>query len=161
MIAIKFKPVGKKHQGSFRVVVGEKRSKLRGVFIEDLGWYNPANSTYHVNKERAQYWISVGAQPTDTVHNLLVRGGVVRGKKIAVHRTAKKSAEEQSAEASKTVKAEIAETVPVSSPAPKESAPSEDTAKTEEKKDENEEKSSEKESKKEDKVSSEEDEGTS
>ena len=125
MIAIKFKPVGKKHQGSFRVVVAEKRSKLRGLFIEDLGWYNPSDSTYHVNKERAQYWLSVGAQPTDTVHNLLVRGSVVRGKKISVHKTSKKSAETSVAEATPAVKAPAAEVGATDVPISQEAEPSE------------------------------------
>jgi len=85
MLAIKLKRVGKKHQASFRVVVAEKRSKVHGNFVEDLGWMNPRTDEAQVNGERASYWMKVGAQPTPTVWNLLVRKGVVRGKKIAVH----------------------------------------------------------------------------
>ncbi len=85
MIAIKFKKVGKKHQASFRIVVAEKRSKLQGNFIEDLGWFNPRSDEYRIEKERAAYWLSVGAQPTPTVWNLMVRVGAARGKKIPVH----------------------------------------------------------------------------
>lgn len=95
MLAIKFRPVGKKKQRSFRVVVAEKRSKLQGRFVEDLGWYNPHNDQYSLNEERVKYWIGTGAQPTDGVHNLLVRAGILPGPKRPVHSSRKK--EEKSA----------------------------------------------------------------
>ncbi|MEX1013674.1 MAG: 30S ribosomal protein S16 [Candidatus Paceibacterota bacterium] len=98
MVAIKLRPVGKKGQISYRVVVTKKRSKLKGRFIEDLGWVNRHNDQFEVNKERANYWLGVGAQPTDTVHNLLVSAGVIEGKKRAVHSKKKKSEEEIEAE---------------------------------------------------------------
>lgn len=85
MLAIKLKRIGKKHQASFRVVVAEKRSKVKGNFVEDLGWVNPRTDDTKVNAERVSYWLGVGAQPTDTVWNLLVKAGVAKGKKIAVH----------------------------------------------------------------------------
>ena len=89
MLAIKFKRVGKKHQASFRVVVAEKRSKLNGRFVDDLGWFNPKTDAFEINKEKTMYWIGVGAQPTASIHNLLNRAGVIKGKKIAVHKKAK------------------------------------------------------------------------
>ena len=93
MLAIKFKRIGKKHQGSFRVVVMEKRSKLQGRFTEDLGWVNPRTDKFEMDKKRAEYWLKVGAQPTATVYNLLVKAGVISGKKIPVHKKSKKVAE--------------------------------------------------------------------
>jgi small subunit ribosomal protein S16 len=99
MLAIKFKRVGKKHQASFRIVVMEKRSKLQGRAREDLGWVNPHTKTEEINKERARYWLGVGAQPTPTVWNILVRTGVVEGKKIPVHKKSKKKAPEAAPEA--------------------------------------------------------------
>ncbi|MBI2592630.1 MAG: 30S ribosomal protein S16 [Candidatus Colwellbacteria bacterium] len=71
MINLKLKSVGKKHERSFRLVVQEKRSKVLGKFIEDLGWYNPKTDKLEVNKERAGYWLGVGALPTATVTQLL------------------------------------------------------------------------------------------
>lgn len=94
MLAIKLKRIGKKHQAAFRVIVAEKRSKLNGRFVEDLGWMNPHTSSFEVNKERVKYWISVGASPTPTVHNLLVLSGAVDGKKIPVHKKSKKKSED-------------------------------------------------------------------
>lgn len=91
MLAIKLKRVGKKHQTTFRVIVSEKRSKLDGRFTDDLGWVNPHNDTCKINKEAALHWISVGAKPTDTVHNLLVKEGIIKGEKISVHKKSKKT----------------------------------------------------------------------
>ena len=71
MIAIKFKRIGKKKQASFRVIVAEKRSKINGRFIEDLGWFNPHNDKFQLNTERIGYWIKNGAQPTPSIKNLL------------------------------------------------------------------------------------------
>lgn len=93
MLAIKFKRIGKKRQASFRVVVAEKRLKLQGRFIEDLGWVNPRTDEYRVDAARAAHWIKMGAKPTDTAWNLLVRAGTVRGKKISVHGKSKKPTE--------------------------------------------------------------------
>lgn len=89
MLAIKLKRIGKKHQPSFRIVVAEKRSKLNGRYIEDIGWLDPGADKLNIKKDRAEYWLKVGAQPTDTVHNLLVKSGVVGGPKRPKHRTKK------------------------------------------------------------------------
>ncbi len=89
MLAIKFKRIGKKHQASFRVIISEKRYKVFGRFVEDLGWMNPRTNEVKIDKEKAAYWIKVGAQPTPSVHNLLVREGVIDAKKIPVHQKPK------------------------------------------------------------------------
>jgi len=93
MLAIKFKRVGKRGQVSFRVVVAEKRSKLQSRYVDDLGWWNPRTDQYDVKKEKSEQWIKNGAQPTDSVHNLLVKAGVIKGPKIPVHGKAKGKAE--------------------------------------------------------------------
>lgn len=90
MLAIKFKRAGKKHQATFRVVVMERRSKLNGRFVDDLGWMDPHADTFSVRKEEAKRWISVGAQPTPSVHNLFVRVGVIDAPKIPVHNVPRK-----------------------------------------------------------------------
>lgn len=73
MLAIKLKRIGKKHQAAYRVVVAEKRFKLKGRYVEDLGWFNPHTDEMSVNKERAEYWIKNGARPTDRVRHLLTK----------------------------------------------------------------------------------------
>ena len=95
MLAIKLKRIGKKHQAAFRLVVAEKRSKLGGRFVEDLGWWNPISTLLKVNKDRVSYWMKSGAKPTATVHNLLITADVIQGKKIAVHKKSKKVATEE------------------------------------------------------------------
>ncbi len=100
MLVIRLKPVGRKHQISFRIVVTEKRSKLNGPYREDLGFYNPASDKFAVNAERAKYWLGVGAQPSDTVYNIFVSAGVIEGpKKIVKIKKAKKSKEKENIQA--------------------------------------------------------------
>ena len=84
MLAIKLQRVGKKHQPSYRFVVAEKKSKMIAPPVEDLGSYNPFTKAATVNKERAMHWIKMGAQPTLSVHNLLVEQGIVSTPKKAV-----------------------------------------------------------------------------
>lgn len=93
MLVLKLQRIGKKHQAYFRLVVGEKHSKLNGKQVDYLGWYNPNNNKSEFNKERVLYWLKNGAQKTDTVHNLLISTGIIEGGKIAVHKLSKKIAE--------------------------------------------------------------------
>ncbi len=91
MLMIKLQRVGKKHQPSFRLVIQEKRTKLNGRSTDDIGSYNPATKKLAFNAERVKYWLGVGAQPTATVHNLLVNNGVLKEPKIPVHKKSKKN----------------------------------------------------------------------
>lgn len=97
MLAIKLKRIGKKHQPSYRIVVNEKKSKMSGRFIEDLGWYNPFSKEIKIDKERVNFRLKTGAQPTDTVYNLLVKSGIISGFKRAVHKIIKKTEEKPAA----------------------------------------------------------------
>jgi len=92
MLAIKFKRIGKKGQASYRIIVTEKRSKVFGRFVEDLGWYNPHTKESKIDKERIGYWVKIGAQPTDSIYNLLVKTQIISGQKKAVHKKSKKPA---------------------------------------------------------------------
>lgn len=84
MLAIKLQRIGKKHQPSYRLVVAPKRSKLPGPPVEDLGSYNPATKAFEAKKDRVTYWIKVGAQPTLSAHNLLVKARIVSTQKKTV-----------------------------------------------------------------------------
>lgn len=116
MLAIKLQRIGKKHQPSYRFVVAERRSKMAGPPLEDLGAYNPFTKASSLNKERVSYWIKMGAQPTATVHNLLVEGGVVSGAKIAVKMKKQVVAEQSPAAPAATV-AEVEAPVVAETPA--------------------------------------------
>lgn len=76
MLAIKLQIIGKKHAKSFRLIVQERRAKLDGKSVEDIGWYSSHTDKFEINKERALYWLGVGAQPTDTAGQLLKKAGV-------------------------------------------------------------------------------------
>ncbi len=84
MLVIRLQRVGKKHQPSFRVVAAERRSKLGGPPVEQLGTYDPRTKIAAVDKERVEHWLKVGAKATPTVHNLLIKAGAVSAPKVAV-----------------------------------------------------------------------------
>lgn len=78
MLTIRLLRIGKKHQPSYKIVVTDKRrAPAGGRFVEEIGNYDPKTKTRNIKKDRAQYWISVGAQPSDTVHNMLVSDKVI------------------------------------------------------------------------------------
>lgn len=91
MLSIRFKRVGRRHQPSYRIVVAERRSKRDGEPVEDLGFYHPFTKATTLKEERVRYWLSVGAKPTATVHNLFVRRGVIQGPKIQIRIPVKKA----------------------------------------------------------------------
>ena len=70
---IRLKRTGKIHDPQYRVVVVDQRKKRDGEAIEELGYYNPNPnpSLIHINSERVQHWLSLGAQPSDPVLVLL------------------------------------------------------------------------------------------
>lgn len=81
MVRIRLRRVGKRHQPSYRVVVADSESPRDGRFIENIGFYNPRNdpATIEIDAERARYWLSVGAQPSEPVARLLRKIGVLGG----------------------------------------------------------------------------------
>lgn len=92
MVSIRLSRVGKKNHASFRFVVSDKRKDMYGPALEVLGWYDPhANpTTFEVQADRVQYWMSKGAQPSATVHNLLVGAGIIKGEKVVIAKVPKK-----------------------------------------------------------------------
>ena len=79
MIKLRLRRTGAKKRPSYRIVAAEHSSPRDGRFIEILGHYDPLTepATVKVNEERAKYWLSVGAQPSETVAGLLKRAGVI------------------------------------------------------------------------------------
>lgn len=72
-VKIRLKRFGKMRAPFYRVVVMDSRAKRDGRAIEEIGKYHPTEnpSIIEIDSERAQYWLSVGAQPTEQVHKLL------------------------------------------------------------------------------------------
>ena len=79
MVKIRLKRMGMKKEPFYRIVVTDSRNARDGRAIEELGYYNPVSepAQLKINEERAKYWLSVGAQPTDTTRGLLKKGGVL------------------------------------------------------------------------------------
>ncbi|MGA9347396.1 MAG: 30S ribosomal protein S16 [Anaerolineae bacterium] len=79
MVKIRLRRMGKKKQPSYRVVVTDSRSPRDGRFVETIGFYNPRTEppTVEIKEDRALYWLSQGAQPTDAVARLLRNKGTL------------------------------------------------------------------------------------
>lgn len=105
MLKIRLLRVGRKHDPSFRlVVVDSRRAPQAGSYIENLGFRNPKTKKTELKKDRIEYWISKGAQLSDSVHNLLISEKIIEGKKIDVSAKPKKKAEEKPAGVAKEKK---------------------------------------------------------
>ncbi len=81
MVRIRLRRVGRKKAPVYRIIVADSRSPRDGRFIETIGQYDPRREGgLNVNNERANYWLDVGAQPSDTVRSLLRRAGVLKAR---------------------------------------------------------------------------------
>ena len=79
MVTIRLRRTGKKKQPSYRLVIADSRSPRDGKFIEIVGHYNPVREPQEleVKAARIRHWMSVGAQPSETVVRLLKRVNVL------------------------------------------------------------------------------------
>ena len=89
MLTIRLQKVGKKHTATFRVVATQKTAGPRRKYLELLGNVNRKTKAVSLNKDRILYWINKGAQPSDTIHNLLVSQNIISGAKKPVHKASK------------------------------------------------------------------------
>jgi len=91
MLAIKLSKTGKTNKKMFRIVILEKSRDPYGEVLENLGSYNPHSKELVAKTDRITYWISKGAQMTDTVNNLLIGHKIIEGKKITNTKSGKPS----------------------------------------------------------------------
>ena len=79
MLKLRLRRMGAKKRPTYRIVVAESSAPRDGKFIEIIGNYDPLTdpATVRLNEERAKHWLSVGAQPTETVRNILRRAELV------------------------------------------------------------------------------------
>ncbi len=80
-VALRLKRTGRRNRPFYRICVFDTRTRRDGRSIEELGWYDPVGSPkgevrFELNAERAAWWLSVGARPSETVASLLKRKGV-------------------------------------------------------------------------------------
>ena len=79
MVKIRLRRMGAKKAPFYRVVVADSRFARDGRFIEESGYYDPTTepSVIKIDADKAKQWLSNGAQPTDTVRDLLKKSGVL------------------------------------------------------------------------------------
>lgn len=124
MLRIRLQRLGKKKAATYRIIVSEKHKDTQAGSLEILGNYNPVakEKVTDLKEDRIKHWLSVGAQPSATVHNLLLKAGILKGKaqdvvtvtkkrqgkldeKKAAAEEAKKAAEEAKRQAAEEAKA--------------------------------------------------------
>ena len=120
MLKIRMQRIGRINQPSYRIIVVEHtESPKTGNIVEKVGSYNPKSKQRTIDADRVKYWISKGAQPSPTMHNMLISADIIEGKKKNVlpkksppkAPEAEKAAETPAAEAAPEVKEEKAEEV--------------------------------------------------
>lgn len=147
-VKIRLKRMGKIRAPYYRIVVADSRTKRDGRVIEEIGKYHPTEepSVIVVDSERAQYWLGVGAQPTDRVARFLDAAGILeraarvnpkkgepgeKAKERAEERAAKIAEAEEAARAAEE-EAKAAAAAPAPEEAPAEEAPAAEEAVAEE-----------------------------
>ena len=87
MLSIRLMRTGKAHSPHYRIVVQEKRSKLTGKSVDQIGHYHPADTkkVVVIDKDKARKWLDAGAQPSDTVANIFVKEGLLDASKKVTH----------------------------------------------------------------------------
>ena len=82
-VRIRLKRVGRRHRPAYRVAAMDARRARDSRVIEELGWYDPVEPDEDrqvvLKRERIEYWLSVGAQPSETVRRLLTKRGILSG----------------------------------------------------------------------------------
>jgi small subunit ribosomal protein S16 len=78
MVVLRLKRMGRAHRPFYRVSAMDKRSPRDGRVLENLGWFDPitVGQQHKLNADRIQYWLSVGAQPSDTCRDLFKKAGI-------------------------------------------------------------------------------------
>ena len=86
MLRIRLQRVGRKHEPTFRLVLTDSQNSTKsGRYLEVLGNHDPRHKDQTaIDADRVKHWISKGAKPTETVHNMLVSKKVIEGKKVNV-----------------------------------------------------------------------------
>lgn len=113
MLTIRFARVGKRNNAQFKIALQEHTIAPGGRHIEVLGSYNPHSKEAVLKEDRIKYWVSKGAQMSDTAFNLFLKKGIIEGVKRKVKVPAKKVEEVKVEEASKAEEAKAEETAPV------------------------------------------------
>jgi len=90
MLKIRLARVGKRGHATFRIIVTEHTRPPKSGSLKSLGSYDPHTDTVRVDAERLKFYLSHGAKPSPTVHNLLIEQKVIEGKKVAAWKPKKR-----------------------------------------------------------------------
>ncbi len=104
MLCIRMQRFGRRNRPFYRISAVDRRTRRDGAPVEELGWFNPVEKNpekqLSLNDERVKYWLSMGAQPSDTVRDMLAKRNLIDVKKWEADRAsdrkkveAKKAAE--------------------------------------------------------------------
>ncbi len=79
MVRLRLRRIGRKHEPHYRIVAADIRAARDGRFIEELGWYSPKakEKNYELKTDLVKKWLDNGAQPSDTVRDILVKEGLM------------------------------------------------------------------------------------
>mgnify|MGYP002388009857 CR=1 FL=1 len=113
MLTIRFARVGKRNRAQFKIMLQEHTIAPGGRHIEVLGSYNPHSKEAVLKEDRIKYWVSKGAQMSDTACNLFIKKGIIDGTKRKVKVPAKKVEEVVAEAAPAVVEAKAEEAAPV------------------------------------------------
>lgn len=113
MLTIRFARVGKRNRAQFKIMLQEHTIAPGGRHIEALGSYNPHSKEAVLKEDRIKYWVSKGAQMSDTACNLFIKKGIIDGTKRKVKVPAKKVEEVVAEAAPAVVEAKAEEAAPV------------------------------------------------
>lgn len=102
MVRIRMARSGRPHRPFYRISAVDSRVKRDGSVIEQLGWYDPmakgSEKKLELNTDRLKYWLSVGAQPSDTVRDMLAKVSLVDAGQIQAERDERIAAKKKAAE---------------------------------------------------------------
>jgi len=95
MLKIRLSRFGKKKRPTYRLIVSEHTKDTQDRALEYLGYYDPHTKVCEVKKDRILYWISKGAQPSPTLHNLFIDQNVIKAEKVKASKSKKKKEEKE------------------------------------------------------------------
>ncbi len=83
MLKIRLQRTGRKHETTFRIVLTDSQNSPKsGRYLEVLGNYDPRKTNEQIKEDRVKFWISKGAQLSDTLHNMFIEKKIIEGKKV-------------------------------------------------------------------------------
>lgn len=126
MLSIRLQRIGKSKQAYFRLILQEKTANPKSKNLEILGSFDPRSGAFEIKEDRVKHWLSVGAEATNTVHNMLIDKSILSGPKKKTAKIVKPEAEQKQEKqenqenqekseipAAEEPKAEVAEAAPV------------------------------------------------